>query len=270
MLHIILLVTLVLFFTLMGIIGVIQTKRLLKTDIDEKVRVQTYATTTFGLWIPVIVLFSVIVFSDITFVDIGFTLLSFDLNIVVTIIVMIAAFLFSAYFIFYRIIAFLFSAKHRQKRKKILDEQAKGSDYYELVTSKLMTPRTKREKRWWVCVSLAAGICEEIIFRGAYIFLLISIFPNLSIYLVFAITVVLFGLGHFYQGAKGLIISSLVGALFTAIYIVSGSLIIVVVIHILTDFANAFEYSHDDADELAPRSKGLSNIQRKTISTLDL
>jgi len=232
----------------MGIVGVIQTKHLLKTDIDEKIRVQIYITTSIGLCLPVIALFLVIAFSDITFTDIGFTLPSFDLNIIVTTIVMTAALLFSAYFIFYRIIAFLFSAKYRLKRKKALDEQSKGDDYHDLVISKLMMPRTKREKRWWVCVSLAAGICEEVIFRGAYIFLLVSIFPNLSIYLVYALTVILFGLGHIYQGRKGLIISSLVGALFAAIYIVSGSLIIVVIIHFLTDFANAFEYSNDGVD----------------------
>jgi len=234
----------------MGIVGVIQTKHLLKTDIDEKIRVQIYVTTSIGLCIPVFALFLVIAFSDITFTNIGFTLPSFDQNIVVTMVVMTAAFLFSSYFIFYRIIAFLASAKYRQKRKKTLDEQAKGDDYHDLVISKLMMPRTKREKRWWVCVSLAAGICEEIIFRGAYIFLLASIFPNLSIYIVYALTVILFGLGHIYQGAKGLIISSLVGALFAAIYIVSGSLIIVVVIHFLTDFANAFEYSNNGVGEV--------------------
>jgi len=59
------------------------------------------------------------------------------------------------------------------------------------------------------------GICEEIIFRVAYIFLLTSVFPNIPIYLIFVFTVVLFGLGHFYQGVKGLLISSLTGALFT-------------------------------------------------------
>ena len=245
MLHIILLITLVLFFTLMGIVGVIQTKRLLKTAIDESVKVQTYRTTAFGLWIPVIALLLVVAFSDITLADIGFTLPSFEMNTAVTIIVMAAAFLFSAYFIFYRIIAYLLSVTHRQKRKKLIDKQANGSDYHDLVIAKLMTPKTKKEKRWWVFVSLAAGVSEEIIFRGAYIFLIASMFPNLSIYLVFGLAVILFGFGHLYQGAKGLIISTLVGALFTAVFIVSGSLIIVVVIHFLTDFANAFEYSND-------------------------
>jgi len=230
----------------MGIAGVIQTKRLLKTDIDENIRIQTFATTAFGLWIPVIVLFLVVAFSDITFADIGFTMPYFGMNTVVTIVVMSTAAIFSAYFIAYRIIAFLFSSQYRQKRKKVIDKQASGgTDYYDLVTSKLMTPRTKKEKKWWVFVSLAAGVNEEIIFRGTYIFLLASVFPNLSIYTVFAFTIVLFGLGHIYQGVKGFVISALVGALFTAVFIVSGSLLIIVAIHFLTDLANAFEYSDE-------------------------
>jgi len=107
-----------------------------------------------------------------------------------------------------------------------------------------MTPKTKNEKRWWVGVSLTTGICEEIIFRGFFIFLIASIFPDMSIYLVLVIAVVLFGLGHFYQGRKGLIITTLIGAFISLVYITSGSLIIVIVMHFITNFANAFEYSN--------------------------
>ena len=76
-------------------------------------------------------------------------------------------------------------------------------------------------------------------------FLVSGIFPDLPVYLVFLFVVILFGLGHFYQGSKGFIISTLVGAFFALIYIASGSLIFVIAIHFLTDFANAFEYSNE-------------------------
>ena len=242
MLYIFLLASLVVFFTVMSIIGVKQTKQMLNTGIDEQTRIQTYATTTFGLWIPVIALFVVMAFSDITFADIGFSLPSFQLNPVVTIIILTAAFLWSAFFI-YMIIAYMVSAKHRQRRNEVLVKKATGNDYYDLVIAKVMTPRTKKEKRWWLPLSISAGVCEEIIFRGAFVFLVSRIFPDLSVYLVFLVVVILFGLGHFYQGTKGFIISTLVGAFFTLIYIASGSLIFVIAIHFLTDFANAFEYS---------------------------
>jgi len=145
----------------------------------------------------------------------------------------------------YMIIAFLVSTKHREHLNAILDKKASGDDYYDLVVSRLMTPKTKNEKRWWLGISLTTGICEEIIFRGFFIFLIASIFPDMSIYLVLVIAVVLFGLGHFYQGRKGLIYTTLMGAFLAVVYIVSGSLIIVIIMHFLTNFANAFEYSEN-------------------------
>jgi len=226
----------------MSIIGVKQTKQLLKTDITEKVKIQTYATTTFGLWIPVVALSLVVAFTDITFTNFGFTLPSFQLNPIITIIILVSAFLWSVFFL-YMIIAFLVSAKHRRHRNEVLIKKESSHKYYDLVISKVMTPKTDKEKRWWLPLSLSAGICEEIIFRGAFVFLVASIFPDISIYLVLVIVVVLFGLGHFYQGMKGFLISTFVGAYFALIYIATGTLIFVVVIHFLTDFANAFEYS---------------------------
>ena len=244
MLYIILLASLVLFYTFGAIVGVKQTKQMLKTDIDENARVTYYATVTFGQWIPVIALFVVMAFSDITFADIGFTLPSFQLNPIITIIIFAAAVLWTVY-LFYRIIAFLTSAKHRQQCNELLAEKINCNDYYDLVFYKLMTPRTKREKRWWFPLSLSAGICEEIIFRGAFVFLVASIFPNISIYLVFVILVVLFGLFHFYQGAKGFILTTLAGAFLALLYIASGTLIFVVALHFLVDIAGAFRYSCD-------------------------
>ena len=242
MLYIILLVSLVLFYTFGAVVGVKQTRQKLKTDIDEKARVDYYAIVTFGQWIPVVALFLVIAFSDISFADIGFTLPSFQLNSIMTIIIFVVAAIWAAY-IFYRIIAFLISAKHRQRCNDLLAKKISGNDYRDLVFYKLMTPRTKKEKRWWTLLSLSAGICEEIIFRGAFVFLVASIFPNISIYLVFIILVGLFGLFHFYQGMKGFILATLAGAFLALLYIASGTLIFVVVLHFLIDIAGAFRYS---------------------------
>ena len=135
------------------------------------------------------------------------------------------------------------SPKHRKRRNEALIRKASGGDYYDLVDSRIMTPKTKKEKRWWLGVSLTTGICEEIVFRGFFIFLIARIFPDMSIYAVVAVAVVLFGLGHSYQGIKGLVISALAGIVLSFIYIVSGSLIIVIGLHFITNFGNAFEYS---------------------------
>ena len=246
MLYIVLLTSFVVFFTLLSIAGVKQTKQLLENDIDESAKLQIYKTTIPGLWIPVVALFLVTIFSDMTISDIGFKLPEYQLSPVMTGIIFVAASLWATFFL-YMIIAFLVSPKHRKHRNYVIAKKASGSDYYDLVIYKLMIPKTKKEKRWWVPLSLSAGICEEVIFRGAFVFFVSSIFPDISIYMVFVIVVILFGMGHFYQGTKGFVISTLVGAFFTIIYIATGSLIFVIALHFLTDFANNFEYS-DEAE----------------------
>jgi len=248
MVYIILLVSLILFYIFGAIAGVNQTKRTLENEIDENIRVTHFAVVTFAQWIPIVAIFLVVAFSDITFTDIGFTLPSFrQLNPVMTITIIAGAVLWAT-FIFYRIIIFLISPKHRQKCNNLLHEKVMGDDYYDLVYYKLMTPRTKREKRWWLPLSLSAGVCEEIVFRGVFVFLVASIFPNISIYLVFIILVGLFGLFHFYQGVRGFIFTTLAGAFFTLLYIASGTLIFVIVLHFLVDIAGAFRYSDDSSD----------------------
>ena len=243
MLHIVLLISLVLFFTYGSIVGVKQTKQLLKMKIDEKTRINYYKAI-FSMWLPVIVLFLVIAFTDITFEDIGFSLLAFNMNKTITIIVLVLAGLWSAYWVCH-IVAFLTSAKFRQYRNKVIKTKTTSDNYYDSVIYNLMIPKTKNEKKWWVAVSLTAGVCEEVIFRGVYFFLIASIFPNISVSLVFVIGVGLFGLGHLYQGWKGFTLATLVGAFLALIYIVSGSLILVILIHFLTDLASAFEYSDE-------------------------
>jgi len=250
MLYIILLISFVLFYTFGAIVGVKQTREKLKADIVEAARVEYYKVVTFGQWIPVIALLLVLAFSDIALADIGFTLPSFQLNPVITAIVLGAATLWTAYLL-YMIIASLSSAKHRQRQNELLAKDASSNDYYNLVTSKLMTPRTKKEKRWWLPLSLSAGICEEVIFRGTFVFLVASIFPDISVYLVWIIVVALFGLFHLYQGLKGFVVTTLAGTFLTLVYIVSGTLIFVIALHFLIDYAIAFRYSEGDTKHQA-------------------
>ena len=95
MLYIILLISLVVFFTFGSIAGVRQTKQKLKTDIGERERVEHYAAITFSMWIPVVAVLLVVAFSDIAFSDIGFSPVSFDYNIVFTAVVLALAFLWT-------------------------------------------------------------------------------------------------------------------------------------------------------------------------------
>jgi membrane protease YdiL (CAAX protease family) len=96
-----------------------------------------------------------------------------------------------------------------------------------------LLPRTKNEKLWFILVALSAGVCEELIFRGYGLRLFESIgFTGNPLLIV---TAAVFGLAHIYQGFIGVITTAVMGALFTLIYIQTGSLWWSIVAHILLD-----------------------------------
>ncbi|HEY0048540.1 MAG TPA: type II CAAX endopeptidase family protein [Pyrinomonadaceae bacterium] len=96
-----------------------------------------------------------------------------------------------------------------------------------------LLPRTKNEKLWFILVALSAGVCEELIFRGFGLRLFESFgFTGIALLIV---TAVVFGLVHIYQGFLGVITSAIMGALFTLIYIQTGSLWWAIAAHIFID-----------------------------------
>lgn len=96
-----------------------------------------------------------------------------------------------------------------------------------------LLPRTKNEKLWFILVALSAGVCEELIFRGYGLRLFESFgFTGIALLIV---TAAAFGLVHIYQGFVGVITSAIMGALFTLIYIQTGSLWWAIAAHIFID-----------------------------------
>jgi membrane protease YdiL (CAAX protease family) len=93
-------------------------------------------------------------------------------------------------------------------------------------------PRTPAEFRWFVALSITAGICEELLYRG-YVFAVGAPFVTLGGVLVAG--ALIFGLGHAYQGFSGVLKTALAGAAFGVVYVVTGSLLWPVVLHVLID-----------------------------------
>lgn len=75
-----------------------------------------------------------------------------------------------------------------------------------------MAPASLAELALWIALSISAGICEELIFRGY----LQQQFTALTrhIWLGIAISAVFFGLAHGYEGASGMLLIVLYGAFF--------------------------------------------------------
>lgn len=94
-------------------------------------------------------------------------------------------------------------------------------------------PRSPGELGWGAVLAIEAGVTEELFFR-LLIPLLVAMTGGDAM-AGMAMGVLLFGGAHAYQGWKGVLATMLVGALFAAIYLLSASLIAVIVLHIAID-----------------------------------
>lgn len=105
----------------------------------------------------------------------------------------------------------------------------------------LILPRTNTERLFWIILSITAGICEEIGFRG-YVLTKLNLFLN-NWYLTIAISSLSFGVGHFYQGVGGIILTGIYGLLFCLLFIWRKSLIPGILAHFLQDLIALFALS---------------------------
>jgi len=92
-----------------------------------------------------------------------------------------------------------------------------------------LLPRNGGERAWAALIALNAGLSEELFFRLALPLLLAAVTGQAA--LAFWLAVLIFGLGHAYQGLFGIVATTIIGALLGLIYLYSGNLWLVVAIH---------------------------------------
>ncbi|MFZ0216202.1 MAG: CPBP family intramembrane glutamic endopeptidase [Candidatus Dormiibacterota bacterium] len=100
---------------------------------------------------------------------------------------------------------------------------------------RVLVPTTPGERGWFLGLSLAAGICEELLFRGLLLALLSALLGGPPAWLVVLLGAVAFGLAHAYQGPVGILVTTLMGALLGGLYAVTGSLLLVMLVHAAFD-----------------------------------
>ena len=93
-------------------------------------------------------------------------------------------------------------------------------------------PHTRKELSWFGAVALTAGFCEEFLFRGYFIW---ALAPWLCWWGAAGLSVVIFAVGHAYQGRQGIFRTGAVGALFTLVVAVFDSLWPAIAMHALLD-----------------------------------
>ncbi len=96
-------------------------------------------------------------------------------------------------------------------------------------------PHTERELTVFSLLSVTAGVCEEILYRGYLVWLLAALSGTWAA--VFGSTVV-FTLAHLYQGPKGMVRVFAVGLVMAALYLFTGSLLAPILLHAVIDLTS--------------------------------
>lgn len=96
-----------------------------------------------------------------------------------------------------------------------------------------LLPRNRTELRYGALLSINAGVVEELLFRLALPALIFGVTGNAAGALLGSLA--LFGALHVYQGAAGVIGSTIVGGLLMLVYLATGSILVAMAVHALID-----------------------------------
>jgi len=96
----------------------------------------------------------------------------------------------------------------------------------------ILIPQNGNELTRFYGLSITAGIVEEVLWRGFLIWYLSQYMPVWAAALASAIG---FGLGHAYQGISHLPQVTVVGIVFAALYVISGSIWLPIILHAALD-----------------------------------
>jgi membrane protease YdiL (CAAX protease family) len=202
--------------------------------ITEKKKCKDYFQTIIWLWAMVLVVFMMCFIGEISLKNIGFQQISFNYSFWFTAVVLLV----NGLLLVYSLYILIFSLASAKFRETALKEAHSGTI--------MVLPRSKKEQTLYFFVALSAGVCEEIVFRGFLLFLILAIFPDIPIYFAAIIPCVLFGISHLYQGLGGVIWTAVIGAIYMFLFIVTDSLIPGILLHFFFDFSSTFILSEED------------------------
>lgn len=110
---------------------------------------------------------------------------------------------------------------------------------YKRITEKstfsYLFPTSIPELRLFSALSVSAGVCEEILFRSFLTAYLHSGPIHLALPWAILIAAISFGLNHAYQGVGGMIRATIIGDIIALLFLSTGSLWLVMVIHAFLD-----------------------------------
>lgn len=120
----------------------------------------------------------------------------------------------------------------RQRGALATDEPLRARVRERLSSVERLLPRRGDSFAAFATLSVTAGVCEEFLFRGFLLWYALHLMP---LPFAWAAQALAFGLGHAYQGPRGILLTGLAGAFFSAVVWVTGSLWPAMLIHALMD-----------------------------------
>ncbi|MGY1725886.1 CPBP family intramembrane glutamic endopeptidase [Geodermatophilus sp. SYSU D01062] len=120
-----------------------------------------------------------------------------------------------------------------------------------------LLPRSRSERRLFTVVGVTAGVCEEWLYRGFFLAVVAAVGGGLPQGVLVAVAAVAFGLAHAYQGVGGVVLTGVLGGVFAALYLETGSLLLPVLLHAAVDLRFLLVPSSALPEALpAPRAPG--------------
>ena len=98
-------------------------------------------------------------------------------------------------------------------------------------------PHTMKERRAFDAVSVTAGVCEEVIFRG-YLIAYLTALLGAPFWVAAVLSSLVFGIAHSYQGPIGIPRTAAAGGLLALLYGLTGSLWAPIVVHAVMDITS--------------------------------
>ena len=127
------------------------------------------------------------------------------------------------------------------------------------VLARKLLPRNFVEVLAFIALVATVSVCEEFLYRG-FLFAVIGRVSG-SVVAAALVSTAFFSLGHLYQGVKGLTSTFVLGVVFCALRIFTGSLIPCVAVHFCVDLVAGLS---------APRMLGLANDLRVPCSAINV
>jgi hypothetical protein len=133
------------------------------------------------------------------------------------------------------IIVALFVLQMQKVQKALRRPRAVAKLREKFASVELVVPETDRERRGFWLLSVTAGICEEVIYRG---FLLWLITPWDGLIAAILVSTAAFGFMHIYLGVAQVPRTAIIGFVLALVVVASGSLWPAIIIHTAIDLTS--------------------------------